>query len=82
MFYVLWVCFFSPLQNGMLSALPYLGCAIMAVLSGQFADYLRETCGYPTVLVRKSFSLVGTEWKRLRTGVHYSVFDIFQCFYF
>lgn len=50
---------FSIQQNGMLSALPYLGCAISAVLSGQIADYLRETCAYPTVIVRKSFSLIG-----------------------
>lgn len=45
----------------MLSALPYMGCAVMAVLSGQFADYLRETCLYPTVIVRKVFSIVGKE---------------------
>ncbi|XP_005811266.1 sialin [Xiphophorus maculatus] len=50
---------FSIQQNGFLSALPYLGCALMAVLSGQVADYLRETCLYPTVIVRKSFSLIG-----------------------
>lgn len=50
---------FSIQQNGMLSALPYMGCAVMAVLSGQFADYLRETCLYPTVIVRKVFSIVG-----------------------
>uniref|UniRef100_A0A8C9Y7Z9 Sialin n=1 Tax=Sander lucioperca TaxID=283035 RepID=A0A8C9Y7Z9_SANLU len=50
---------FSIQQNGMLSALPYIGCAVLAVLSGQLADYLRETCLYPTVVVRKSFSIVG-----------------------
>lgn len=50
---------FSIKQNGMLSALPYIGCAIMAVLSGQFADYLRETRNCATVKVRKAFSLVG-----------------------
>ncbi|XP_077438271.1 sialin [Vanacampus margaritifer] len=50
---------FSIQQNGFLSALPYLGCALLAVLSGQLADYLRETCCCPTVTVRKSFSLVG-----------------------
>ncbi|XP_072246727.1 sialin [Leuresthes tenuis] len=50
---------FSIKQNGMLSALPYMGCAVLAVLSGQFADYLRETCLYPTIAVRKSFSLIG-----------------------
>uniref|UniRef100_A0A3B3XPW7 Sialin n=1 Tax=Poecilia mexicana TaxID=48701 RepID=A0A3B3XPW7_9TELE len=50
---------FSIQQNGFLSALPYLGCALMAVLSGQVADYLRETRLYSTVFVRKSFSLIG-----------------------
>uniref|UniRef100_A0AAQ5Z5M5 Sialin n=1 Tax=Amphiprion ocellaris TaxID=80972 RepID=A0AAQ5Z5M5_AMPOC len=45
--------------NGLLSALPYLGCAIVAVLSGQVADYLRESCLYPTILVRKVFSIIG-----------------------
>ncbi|XP_055083190.1 sialin-like isoform X2 [Periophthalmus magnuspinnatus] len=50
---------FSIQQNGILSALPYIGGAILAVLSGQFADYLRETHHCPTVRVRKVFSLVG-----------------------
>uniref|UniRef100_A0A8C6L641 Sialin n=1 Tax=Nothobranchius furzeri TaxID=105023 RepID=A0A8C6L641_NOTFU len=50
---------FSIQQNGFLSALPYVGCAILAVVSGQVADYLRESCFYPTVVVRKAFSLIG-----------------------
>uniref|UniRef100_A0A672HXB2 Sialin n=1 Tax=Salarias fasciatus TaxID=181472 RepID=A0A672HXB2_SALFA len=50
---------FSIQQNGILSALPYVGCAIFALLSGQVADYLRETCLYRTVVVRKCFSLIG-----------------------
>ncbi|TWW78379.1 sialin isoform X1 [Takifugu rubripes] len=50
---------FSIQQNGMLSALPYLGCSIVAVLAGQFADYLRETCLYSTIRVRKAFTIVG-----------------------
>ncbi|KAF3708010.1 Sialin Membrane glycoprotein SP55 [Channa argus] len=50
---------FNIKENGILSALPYLGCAVFAVLSGQIADYLRETCHYPTVNVRKSFSAIG-----------------------
>ncbi|XP_058507328.1 sialin [Solea solea] len=50
---------FSIQQNGLLSALPYLGCAVLAVLSGQLADYLRETCHYPTVTVRKVASIIG-----------------------
>lgn len=51
-------CVFFP-QNGLLSALPYLGCSVTAVLSGQLADYLRESCNYPTAGVRKAFTLVG-----------------------
>ncbi|XP_063347477.1 sialin [Pelmatolapia mariae] len=50
---------FSIQQNGFLSALPYLGCAVVAVLSGQIADYLRETRKYRTIIVRKSFTLIG-----------------------
>ncbi|KAK0146018.1 Sialin [Merluccius polli] len=50
---------FSIQQNGLLSALPYLGCGLLAVLGGQLADYLRETCKYRTVVVRKAFSLAG-----------------------
>ncbi|XP_056147989.1 sialin [Lampris incognitus] len=50
---------FSIQQNGMLSAFPYVGCAVLAVLGGQLADYLRESCLYPTVVVRKAFSIVG-----------------------
>lgn len=46
-------------QNGLLSALPYLGCSVTAVLSGQLADYLRESCDYPTAGVRKAFTVVG-----------------------
>ncbi|XP_061692413.1 sialin isoform X2 [Syngnathoides biaculeatus] len=50
---------FSIQQNGFLSALPYLGCAACAVLSGQLADYLRERRRWAAVTVRKSFSAVG-----------------------
>ncbi|XP_034041292.1 sialin isoform X2 [Thalassophryne amazonica] len=50
---------FSIKQNGVLSALPYLGCAVMAVISGQVADYLREKWLYPTVTVRKAITLIG-----------------------
>lgn len=46
-------------QNGLLSALPYLGCSVTAVLSGQLADYLRESCNYTTAGVRKAFTIVG-----------------------
>ncbi|KAJ8402712.1 hypothetical protein AAFF_G00363840 [Aldrovandia affinis] len=50
---------FSIQQNGMLSALPYLGCWFVALLGGQLADYLRETCLYSTVAVRKAFTIIG-----------------------
>ncbi|CAB1343611.1 unnamed protein product [Coregonus sp. 'balchen'] len=50
---------FSIKENGALSALPYIGCGLLAVLGGQLADYLRENCFYRTVVVRKAFSLIG-----------------------
>lgn len=53
--------FLNSLQNGFLSAVPYVGCALFAVLSGQVADYLRERCFYSTVLVRKAFTLIGKD---------------------
>ncbi|KAK6328723.1 hypothetical protein J4Q44_G00007010 [Coregonus suidteri] len=49
---------FSIKENGALSALPYIGCVLLAVLGGQLADYLRENF-YRTVVVRKAFSLIG-----------------------
>ncbi|CAL8390908.1 unnamed protein product [Arctogadus glacialis] len=50
---------FSIQQNGVLSALPYLGSGLLAVGGGQLADYLRDARQYRTVVVRKAFSLVG-----------------------
>ncbi|XP_006638681.1 sialin [Lepisosteus oculatus] len=50
---------FNIQENGFLSALPYLGCWILALLGGQLADYLRETWMVSTVRVRKCFSLIG-----------------------
>ncbi|KAJ8014130.1 hypothetical protein DPEC_G00037060 [Dallia pectoralis] len=50
---------FSIKENGALSALPYIGCGLMAVLGGQLADYLREKHFCRTVVVRKVFSLIG-----------------------
>ncbi|MBN3304807.1 S17A5 protein, partial [Amia calva] len=50
---------FNIQQNGFLSALPYLGCWLLALMGGQLADYLRETLLIPTVKVRKCFSLIG-----------------------
>uniref|UniRef100_A0A673NRB8 Sialin n=1 Tax=Sinocyclocheilus rhinocerous TaxID=307959 RepID=A0A673NRB8_9TELE len=50
---------FSIQQNGMLSALPYLGCWLLALLGGQLADLLREKYLIRTVIVRKAFTIVG-----------------------
>ncbi|TSK22712.1 Sialin [Bagarius yarrelli] len=50
---------FSIKENGMLSALPYLGCWLLAMGGGQLADYLRETWLFRTVTVRKAFTIVG-----------------------
>ncbi|KAG7280337.1 hypothetical protein CRUP_026878 [Coryphaenoides rupestris] len=51
---------FNIQQNGLLSALPYLGSGLLTVLGGQLADYLRESCQYRTVVVRKAFTLAAT----------------------
>ncbi|XP_068183676.1 sialin-like isoform X2 [Antennarius striatus] len=51
---------FSIQHNGILSALPYLGSGFSALISGQLADYLRETRLYRTTIVRKIFNTVGT----------------------
>lgn len=45
----------------MLSALPYLGCWLLSMGGGQLADYLRETCLFRTVSVRKAFTIVGED---------------------
>lgn len=50
---------FSIQQNGMLSALPYLGCWLLALLGGQLADLLRERYLIRTAYVRKAFTIVG-----------------------
>ncbi|KAL4625052.1 sialin [Arapaima gigas] len=50
---------FSIQQNGLLSALPYLGCWVVALLGGQAADHLRETCLFSTASVRKAFTVTG-----------------------
>ncbi|XP_033835222.1 sialin-like [Periophthalmus magnuspinnatus] len=50
---------FSIQQSGFLSALPYIGSATLVILSGQFADYQRETHNCPTARVRKAFTFVG-----------------------
>ncbi|XP_048858349.1 sialin-like [Brienomyrus brachyistius] len=50
---------FSIQQNGMLSALPYLGCWVLALLGSHLADLLRERWLVSTVAVRKIFTLIG-----------------------
>ncbi|XP_036407704.1 sialin-like [Megalops cyprinoides] len=50
---------FSIQQNGFLSALPYLGGWVVALLGGQLADWLRERWLISTVVVRKTFSALG-----------------------
>nr|XP_057914003.1 sialin [Doryrhamphus excisus] len=50
---------FSIQENGWLSAVPYVGCAVTALLSAQLADYLQERCFYSTVIVRKALTIVG-----------------------
>ncbi|XP_068184114.1 sialin-like [Antennarius striatus] len=51
---------YSIRQNGILSALPSLGSSLISLVAGQLSDYLRETCLYPTTIVRKIFSIIGT----------------------
>ncbi|XP_044773212.1 sialin isoform X5 [Neomonachus schauinslandi] len=46
-------------QNGLLSALPYFGCWLCMILSGQAADNLRAKWNYSTICVRRVFSLIG-----------------------
>ncbi|XP_028920922.1 sialin isoform X2 [Ornithorhynchus anatinus] len=50
---------FDAQENGFLSALPYFGCWLCIILSGQIADYLREKRRFSTVCVRRTFSLIG-----------------------
>ncbi|NXX68268.1 S17A5 protein, partial [Spizella passerina] len=50
---------FDAQENGFLSALPYFGCWLCIILSGQIADYLREKQNFSTVCVRKCFTLIG-----------------------
>ncbi|XP_073080118.1 sialin isoform X5 [Manis javanica] len=46
-------------QNGVLSALPYFGCWLCMILSGQAADNLRAKWNFSTICVRRVFSLIG-----------------------
>ncbi|XP_065767726.1 sialin isoform X3 [Muntiacus reevesi] len=46
-------------QNGFLSAVPYLGCWLCMILSGQAADNLRARWSFSTLWVRRVFTLIG-----------------------
>ena len=46
-------------QNGFLSAVPYLGCWLCMILSGQAADNLRARWNFSTLWVRRVFTLIG-----------------------
>ncbi|XP_044773215.1 sialin isoform X8 [Neomonachus schauinslandi] len=50
---------FNVQENGLLSALPYFGCWLCMILSGQAADNLRAKWNYSTICVRRVFSLIG-----------------------
>uniref|UniRef100_A0A8C9D8I4 Sialin n=1 Tax=Panthera leo TaxID=9689 RepID=A0A8C9D8I4_PANLE len=47
------------IENGLLSALPYFGCWLCMILSGQAADNLRAKWNFSTICVRRVFSLIG-----------------------
>ncbi|KAF5915440.1 hypothetical protein HPG69_014760 [Diceros bicornis minor] len=49
----------SSVQNGFLSAVPYFGCWLCMILSGQAADNLRAKWNFSTICVRRVFSLIG-----------------------
>ncbi|XP_013885964.1 sialin isoform X2 [Austrofundulus limnaeus] len=53
------VLHFDLQSNGFLSALPYLGNLLMALLSGVAADYLMERKVFSTTTVRKLFTFIG-----------------------
>nr|KAF6463113.1 solute carrier family 17 member 5 [Molossus molossus] len=46
-------------QNGILSAVPYFGCWLCMIMSGQAADHLRAKWNFSTICVRRVFSLIG-----------------------
>ena len=46
------------IQNGIFSAVPYIGYLFAQLLSGQLADFLRRK-SVPTVVVRKAFTTLG-----------------------
>ncbi|KAM8779028.1 sialin isoform 3-T3 [Rhynchonycteris naso] len=50
---------FNVQENGILSAVPYFGCWLCMILSGQAADHLRAKWNFSTICVRRIFSLIG-----------------------
>ncbi|XP_069343856.1 sialin isoform X5 [Eulemur rufifrons] len=50
---------FDVQENGFLSALPYFGCWLCMILSGQAADNLRAKWNFSTICVRRIFTLIG-----------------------
>lgn len=50
---------FNEQENGFLSALPYFGCWLCMIITGQVADLMREKWNFSTVAVRKIFNTVG-----------------------
>uniref|UniRef100_A0A4X1U1L9 Sialin n=2 Tax=Sus scrofa TaxID=9823 RepID=A0A4X1U1L9_PIG len=50
---------FNIQENGFLSAVPYFGCWVCMILSGQAADNLRAKWNFSTLCVRRVFSLIG-----------------------
>ncbi|XP_029818706.1 sialin isoform X3 [Manacus vitellinus] len=60
---------FDAQENGFLSALPYFGCWLCIILSGQIADYLREKQNFSTVCVRKCFTLIAQLYYELKKSV-------------
>jgi len=49
---------FSYLQNGVMSSIPYICCAIMAVVAGHSADYLRSRHYLTTTQTRKIYQCI------------------------
>lgn len=56
-------------QNGLLSALPYLGAWLVSTLSGVLADYLIERKVFSVTVVRKLFTLAGKGAFTLRSSL-------------
>lgn len=52
---------YSNLQNGFLSALPYLGACLVANASGFVADFVIARRMFSLTLTRKIFTLAGEE---------------------